>query len=451
VSPEAVRQARTEAGLTLAQLARGHVTRGAIHLIETGKARPSMATLQLIAERTGKPISYFVTEPPPQQRPGTAARGGRRSSSGLGWPEVSQLQALAAAQDVAALRDAASHLITNAKDGYARAQAYFYLGTAQVSERAYGPAVESFRMAREFFRQLKDQWMVVECADAEAGALYNQEKPEALAVAEEALARCRELQPMPVATEVRILGHLGSIHASREEWNQAISRYNEAVERAGVVRDLTRIARMYQDLSLAYQGLGALKQAADYSQRALGLYEMQHNGEALAYVENNLGMVLMKLGQLGAAERHLQASLAAFESLGLERNKSHVLLTLSDLQLARDDAQAAQEYAQRALALAERNREQLTEARANQSLGLLAAARHDVDETDRRFRAAIRILTEAGSSERLVECLRSYSQVLETRGDRDAALEQLKQAVEVGRRPLPRVAEDDLASAWRVS
>ena len=57
VSPEAVRRARTEAGLTLAELARGHVTRGAIHLIETGKARPSMATLQLISERTGKPIS----------------------------------------------------------------------------------------------------------------------------------------------------------------------------------------------------------------------------------------------------------------------------------------------------------------------------------------------------------------------------------------------------------
>ena len=150
---------------------------------------------------------------------------------------MSQLQALAAATDVDALRDAANRLINNAKDAYARAQAYYYLGTAQVARREHHHAVESFRMAREFFRQLNDPWMVVECADAEAGALYNQEKPEALAVAEEALARCRELEPMQVSTEVRILGHLGSIHASREEWNEAISRYNEAVERAGVVRD----------------------------------------------------------------------------------------------------------------------------------------------------------------------------------------------------------------------
>ena len=255
---------------------------------------------------------------------------------------------------------------------------------------------------------------------------------------------------MPVSTEVRILGHLGSIHAARLEWNEAIGCYNEAVERAGVVRDLSRIARMYQDLSLAYQGLGALNQAADYSQRALGLYEMQQNGEALAYVENNLGMVLMKLGQLAPAERHLQASLAAFESLGLERHKSNVLLTLSDLELARSDAKAAERYAHEALNLAEANREQLTAAKANQSLGLLAAERHDAEETDRRFRAAIQLLTEADSKERLIECLRNYSQALETRGDRDAALEQLKRAVEIGRRPLVEVAED-VAAGWRAS
>ena len=450
VSPEAVRRARTEAGLTLAELARGHVTRGAIHLIETGKARPSMATLQLISERTGKPISYFVIEPSAQRRPEPAARTSRRSPGASGWPEVSQLQTLAAAREVKALREAAAQLTTSAKDSYARAHAYYYLGLAQVGGREYGHAVESFRMGREFFRQLQDPWMVVECADSEAGALYNQEKPEALAVAQEALARCRELRPMPVSTEVRILGHLGSIHAARLEWNEAISCYNDAVERAGVVRDLSRIARMYQDLSLAYQGLGALNQAADYSQRALGLYEMQQNGEALAYVENNLGMVLMKLGQLATAERHLQASLAAFENLGLERHKSNVLLTLSDLELARSDAKAAERYAQEALSLAEANREQLTAAKANQSLGLLAAERHDSEETDRRFRAAIQLLTEADSKERLIECLRNYSQALETRGDRDAALEQLKRAVEIGRRPLVEVAED-MAAGWRAS
>jgi hypothetical protein len=50
-----------------------------------------------------------------------------------------------------------------------------------------------------------------------------------------------------------------------------------------------------------------------------------------------------------------------------------------------------------------------------------------------------------------VECLRDYSQVLESRGDRDAALEQLKHAIEIGRRPLPATQEDETTAGWLVS
>src|SRR5438445_8041588 len=64
VKPGSVRQARTESGLSLAQVANGELTRAAIHLIETGRSRPSMPTLQLIASRTGKPLSYFLAGKP---------------------------------------------------------------------------------------------------------------------------------------------------------------------------------------------------------------------------------------------------------------------------------------------------------------------------------------------------------------------------------------------------
>lgn len=67
-----VRQARLEAGLSLAQVAAGIVSRTAIHHIEMGRVMPSLETLQLIARQTKKPIEYFLdasddalaTEPP---------------------------------------------------------------------------------------------------------------------------------------------------------------------------------------------------------------------------------------------------------------------------------------------------------------------------------------------------------------------------------------------------
>src|SRR5206468_6838050 len=58
-----VKQARLEAGLSLAQLGKGHVTAPAIYLIETGRTRPSLPTLEHIARRTGKPLEFFLAEP----------------------------------------------------------------------------------------------------------------------------------------------------------------------------------------------------------------------------------------------------------------------------------------------------------------------------------------------------------------------------------------------------
>src|SRR6266699_513101 len=64
----AVEQARREARLTLAQVAGGKLTRTAIHLIEKGRTRASMETLQLIARQTRKPIDFFLTAEPSSVR-----------------------------------------------------------------------------------------------------------------------------------------------------------------------------------------------------------------------------------------------------------------------------------------------------------------------------------------------------------------------------------------------
>ena len=55
-----MRQARQDAGLSLAQVAGNQVSRTFIHFIEKGRSRPSPAVLSLIAKRTGRPVSYFL-------------------------------------------------------------------------------------------------------------------------------------------------------------------------------------------------------------------------------------------------------------------------------------------------------------------------------------------------------------------------------------------------------
>lgn len=59
---ELLRQARLEAGLTQRELCGERITRNMLSQIENGAARPSMATLQYLADALGKPVSYFLGE-----------------------------------------------------------------------------------------------------------------------------------------------------------------------------------------------------------------------------------------------------------------------------------------------------------------------------------------------------------------------------------------------------
>lgn len=57
-----LRQARQEAGLSQRQLCGEEITRNMLSQIENGSARPSVETLQYLARRLGKSVSYFLEE-----------------------------------------------------------------------------------------------------------------------------------------------------------------------------------------------------------------------------------------------------------------------------------------------------------------------------------------------------------------------------------------------------
>ncbi len=59
---ERIYSARTAAGLSQRQLCGEKITRNMLSQIENGSARPSLDTLRYLADRLGKPVSYFLQE-----------------------------------------------------------------------------------------------------------------------------------------------------------------------------------------------------------------------------------------------------------------------------------------------------------------------------------------------------------------------------------------------------
>jgi tetratricopeptide (TPR) repeat protein/DNA-binding XRE family transcriptional regulator len=415
VKPGSVKQARFEAGLSLGQVAAGMVSRTAIYFVESGKSRPSMETLRLIAERTGRPLDYFLSRPSTMEA---------RSS-----PLTAEMERLIATGDATAALSAGHDLLEQQPDPEGVAKVENLLATAHLRLAQPAEGRRHASAARAHFERVGDVLMIAECLRNEASAAYLMQDPGALALAQRGLDLCRSLDPVPSITEAALLGVLGGVHTISQDWPAAIDAYEQAIAAGDVVMDLRRLSVMYTGLGVAYGEVGRLDQAAHFAQRALVLHETLNDRLSLARSENNLGLILLKRRDFVGAGAHMTRALQLFDEAAVDTGKANVLLSLCELAYARSELDAAKRFAAQALDVAGRAGELANVAEAEMWLGRVAAALGDDRAVDAAFTVAIRTLEELGASERLRRCHVAYAEILESRGDLATANEHLKRAI----------------------
>ncbi|HSS94783.1 MAG TPA: helix-turn-helix transcriptional regulator [Candidatus Dormibacteraeota bacterium] len=415
IKPGSVKQARADAGMSLADVANGVVSRTAIYFVETGKAKPSMETLRLIAERTGRPIDYFLASPSTMEP---------RSS-----PRTLEIELLLASNDCQGAVAAGQALLTHEKDADTTARARYLMAYALLRLAQPEEARRLAAVARDHFEKTGDQLMTAECLGHEASAAYLAQDPNALGLAQRALEICRSLRPVPHTTEGRLLFVLGSVHATNQDWPAAIDCYERAIAAGEVIQDLRRLSLMYSGLSLAYSEIGQLNQSAYYAQRALTIHETLNDRLSLARSENNLGLLLIKRGDLAGAEQHLLRGMALWDESAAEVGRAELLLSLCELEVARMRLDDAERFAVEARDCAEELSEKATLAEAHMWLGRIAAERAEPALVDAEFREAWGILDALGAPERLSRCHVEYAELLERRGDIASANHHLRIAL----------------------
>ena len=409
-----MRRARLEAGLSLAQVAGQDLTRQAVHLIETGKARPSRRTLAIIARRLRMPMSAFLTN---------ADRGTARPVEA----RLIELEQRCQTRELRPALELGLELLKEPLVGKARATAHYYVG--QILVRLYRPdeALPHLREARALFESAEDPWLAADTMDWEAGALYLKEDLRALAVTEEALQRYRGLDPRLPGIEARMLEHMGTILARNRSYERARTYFDEAIRVAGAIRDLARMGRIYHGLSTCYQHLGDLGRATEFAQRAIALYALEQDESLLARAENELGLLVMRQGQLDKAEAYFRTALDRLEAAGVERLRSHYLLSLGELWLLQERVDEAFAAVTEAVELATRLDETLAIVTGHQQLGELRERRGEHQLADQHFEHALQLSEQADLPERRAELLTVYGRILEARGD-VAGLQRIRAA-----------------------
>ena len=419
VRPGSVREAREAAGLSLAEVADGELSRTAIHLIEHGKVKPSLETLHHIARKTRKPIGFFLEE--------SAEAAGEQP------PELQELERLNATRQFAQVIELGAPLLGSARSD-ALATVQFLVGQAYCRLVQPDNAIDLLRQSRAYFERVGDEWMAVEALDWEAATLGLLEDPEAMPLANEALNRCRKLDPMPTQTEARILGHVAAMHLTRQSWAQAVRYYEAAVEAAGGVKDLLQQAKMHHGLAMAYERMLQPHKSRRHFERALALYSLESDLSAIYRVENDLGYALLRQGELGLAEQHLQKALAGVDDLRIDRRgRGFVLNNLAEVNLRKGRLDSASEFVREAMAAGEETGEQVVLAEAHALSGELAQRMGDTAAADSQFGVALEILGRLDMPDRLRDCHMQYAELLSARDDIVAAARHWKLAAEVGR------------------
>ena len=413
IRPGSVKQARSEAGLSLGQVAQGDISRTAIYFVETGKAKPSMETLRLIASRTNKPLDFFLGEAP-------------AADEELAVAEVERLVAVGANAEAVAAGEA---LLAKSPRARPAALARFFMSNALIRLARPAEGRSQVSSARVFFENAGDVQMVSECLGWEAGAAQMMQDRTALGLAEEALARCRTLNPVPHTTEAWLLSILGYVHISRHEYRKAITVYEQSLALDADTPDLRRLSYTYGNLMLAYSELGDFKEAGRYAHRATALAETLRDRVSLMWGENNLALLLYKQGDLESALRHAETALQMSEDLGVESGKSAILMTMAELELAGSNFYAASRWAEAAVELAQRMGETTNVGEAHVWLGRVAAARGDAATADVEFGVAFQLFESADASDWIARANCVYAEILEARGDLAAANRHLRRAI----------------------
>ena len=428
--PGSVKQARLASGLSLAQLGRGHVTAPAIYLIETGRTRPSLPTLEHIARRTGKPVEFFLADP---------ANVSDQTAASL----LSMHSMVAEGRIQEAIQLGRS-LLEAGTSAFRLGDIRFHLAQAYLNSSEPENAAPLLAEARSHFEAVGDGGMIAACIAAQAVLAKLKHSPEAVGLAQQALEIYKTLSPRPFGLELRLYGVLADAHMERHEWDAAIEAYSRAIEIGAPLLDVRRLAKAFGELGHGYLALGQPESASRYIMRSIGLLDLVRDRSLLAAAENNIALAMMARRDFSGARPHLERALELAGGPDQDAsNRSSILLSLAQLSLEDGDVDAAAQAAREALVLAQREADSATEAEAHLWLGRVADRRGANETADREFERAIRDFEALQLGERLLHTHGVYAEVLERRGELAKAYGHMKQALKASRPTVRRRDEEE--------
>ena len=411
---ERIRQARTRAGLTQAQVAEGRYTAAYISALERGLAKPSMASLTFLSDRLGVPVRDLVAE----ERPA------------VGRLEADLMLASGKPQEALDRYDA----LLDAAGDDRRNRAELLRGRAEALCRLDRGA-DAIRPASEAAALFDSLGSPADAARARYWLAYGQyltdNTAEAQGIFTQLLAEERAGLQVAPDFRFRLLTALGNTEAWDGRPERALAYMEEARSLLGEV-SLRQRAAFLSGLSLHYRRAGDLEGSLRVGHESLALYHAADAEREEAALENNLAITFLELGNTKKATVHLKRARDLAERHSDVLLLSEVAEAEARVALASDDPERASERAGVALDAAAAGGSYLAATGAHRTLGRLAHRRGDRSMAEEEFGKAATLLRSHRSNAQLRDLLAEWADLRAGWGDAAGANELYAEAL--GRR-----------------
>ena len=408
-----------------------------MHMVESGKMRPSPRFLRQIATRTGRPISYFLAS--------TEVTAAQRAAT----DELAQL--VAAAEFATAIEHGERLLKKKDLPREVEAEARFLVGRAHVRSLDGRKALRHLVRARELYEVTGDQ-VLADVLNQTACAFFLLDDPRALSAAYQALDVCERLRPPQPELTVRTLIVVAMVYKRLQDWTRAITIYERALQEMRSAPNIRDLALIHDHLSQTLQRVGRFSEAVNYARKAMRFHAGSLDPTDLFRAEHNLGETLLRQGELRAARPHLERALVLCEERGLRRQaRGFALLSMAELHLACDELDRAEARLVEAMALVEELGERGHRATTYRLLGRLHAKRGEYEQAGEAFLVAVRLLKDLQLPADVLDVLAELAASLQVQGRVQEALDVSQQAIASGKLAVRRIQggwDDVVAAHW---
>jgi tetratricopeptide (TPR) repeat protein len=225
----------------------------------------------------------------------------------------------------------------------------------------------------------------------------------------------------PTTLRARALVTAGTLHSNQDDYETAFSLYQQSLETAQSVQDLSGEAWALDNLGTIELRRGRHAIARDYFERSLALHRTLEDTAGIAAALSHLGSAIHVQGDSRSAQKLFLESLVLHQRLG---DRLHVATTLGNLGLIHDqysEFTTAADYYRQSQTIHRELDNRLGDTAVTLNLGIIAAKLRDFVVAEQHFREALALAQELGFRRGAALALGNMGSLEEMQGRYDRA------------------------------